>query len=227
MSFHKTHLPIKKEKIVSRKNCTFLSFEKRYRDCSNATVLITVGCLGLSDERVGRMYMQRVEEKGEKKKKKRGSTWVQPDNYSEGWVEFLKKRHAKQVAALLNNQPMGGKKKDRFHDHLWNLKYLSRFKWIHLVERLSFEKAVMRQKMQNEISQAKRVANFFKETVEREERQRKRLKKGNFSGSTEKTSSTSGPSPYVFAQRETVEEKKAKKPQVNEDRENFLKSLFS
>uniref|UniRef100_A0A146L642 Activator of basal transcription 1 n=1 Tax=Lygus hesperus TaxID=30085 RepID=A0A146L642_LYGHE len=121
---------------------------------------------------------------------------------------------------------MGGKKKDRFHDHLWNLKYLSRFKWIHLVERLSFEKAVMRQKMQNEISQAKRVANFFKETVEREERQRKRLKKGN-SGASENTSSAGGPSPYVFAQRETVEEKKAKKPQVNQDRENFLKSLFS
>ena len=50
---------------------------------------------------------------------------------------------AKQTALLLNGQPMGGgkgSKKNYAHD-LWCLKYLSKFKWIHLSEKIAYERA--------------------------------------------------------------------------------------
>ena len=48
--------------------------------------------------------------------------------FVEGWVEFGCKRVAKKVAASLNNSRMGGKKRDYYHDDMWNLKYLKGFK---------------------------------------------------------------------------------------------------
>lgn len=44
--------------------------------------------------------------------------------FTEGWIEFKKKRHAKRVAEVLNNEPVGGKKSKEYHDFLWNIKYL-------------------------------------------------------------------------------------------------------
>ena len=57
-------------------------------------------------------------------------------NYTEGWVEFLDKRVAKAVAMALNNAHIGGKKKNCYHDDLWNLKYLPKFRWTHLTEKI-------------------------------------------------------------------------------------------
>lgn len=54
-----------------------------------------------------------------KKKKKAGSN---ARDFTEGWVEFRDKRVAKLLAASLNNAPMGTRKKNRFHDDLWNMK---------------------------------------------------------------------------------------------------------
>ena len=57
-------------------------------------------------------------------------------NFAEGWVEFEDKRVAKSVAAQLNGNPMGGKRRSAYHYDLWCLKYLSRFKWDHLTEEI-------------------------------------------------------------------------------------------
>ena len=35
----------------------------------------------------------------------------------------------------LNNTPFGEKKRNYFHDDLWNIKYLPKFKWSHLQEK--------------------------------------------------------------------------------------------
>ena len=56
-------------------------------------------------------------------------------NYTEGWVEFADKRVAKAVAVTLNNTPVGGRKRHYYHDDLWNIKYLSKFRWTHLTEK--------------------------------------------------------------------------------------------
>lgn len=57
--------------------------------------------------------------------------------YIEGWVEFVDKKIAKDVAEILNNQIVGGKKRNYYHDDIWNIKYLKGFKWTHLTEKLS------------------------------------------------------------------------------------------
>lgn len=44
--------------------------------------------------------------------------------FTEGWIEFQSKRSAKEVAANLNTTPVGGKKRSKAHDVLWNIKYL-------------------------------------------------------------------------------------------------------
>jgi ESF2/ABP1 family protein len=54
--------------------------------------------------------------------------------FLDGWVEFVHKKDAKFVADNLNAQTMGGKKRGRWHDEVWNIKYLSGIKWNHLVD---------------------------------------------------------------------------------------------
>ena len=60
--------------------------------------------------------------------------------YTEGWVEFCKKKDAKKAELALNCQLIGGKKrKNKYRDDLWNIKYLSGFKWSHLSEKLAYD----------------------------------------------------------------------------------------
>merc|ERR1711874_882212 len=87
--------------------------------------------------------------------------------------EFKSKKVAKSVAASLNCNPVGGKRRSKAHDELWNIKYLPRFKWIHLSERLAYEAAVKQQRMRTEISQVKREAEHFKNSVEQKKKQKK------------------------------------------------------
>ncbi|XP_053160038.1 activator of basal transcription 1 [Hemicordylus capensis] len=113
---------------------------------------------------VGRIFLQPEERFIRKKKKKAGTN---AKNFTEGWVEFRDKRVAKLVAASLHNTSMGTRKKSRFHHDLWNMKYLHRFKWIHLSERLAYERQVRQQRMRAEVSQAKRETNFYLQNVEK------------------------------------------------------------
>ncbi|KAJ1784165.1 RNA-binding ATPase activator esf2 [Coemansia sp. RSA 2167] len=62
---------------------------------------------------------------------------------------------------------MGGKRHGFYHDDLWNLRYLPRFKWRHLVEQLASEKAAKEQRLQSEISQSRRELDAYVKNVER------------------------------------------------------------
>ena len=44
--------------------------------------------------------------------------------YTEGWIEILSKKTAKEIAQYMNNQPIGGSKKSKWFDYIWNIKYL-------------------------------------------------------------------------------------------------------
>ena len=68
-----------------------------------------------------------------RRRKFRGNKKV---NYTEGWVEFMDKRVAKATALALNNTLIGGKKRYYYHDDMWNMKYLSKFRWSHLTEKI-------------------------------------------------------------------------------------------
>lgn len=60
------------------------------------------------------------------------------------------------VAESLNNTLIGGRKRNYYHDDMWNLKYLSKFKWDHLTEKVAYERRVRSQKLRLETMQAKR-----------------------------------------------------------------------
>ncbi|KAM6573303.1 hypothetical protein CsatA_017383 [Cannabis sativa] len=90
----------------------------------------------------------------------------QDQAFSEGWVEFSDKRVAKRVADMLNGEQIGGKKKSSFYYDLWNIKYLSKFKWDDLTEEIAYKKAAREQKLALEISAAKRERDFYLSKVD-------------------------------------------------------------
>lgn len=97
-------------------------------------------------------------------------------NFTEGWVEFEKKRVAKWIAQNINATPMTTKKGSKFSDILWSLKYLPGFKWIHLSERLTYERAVKHQKLQIATSKARKEASFFQDNLDKSDKIKMRKK---------------------------------------------------
>ncbi|CAB3240162.1 unnamed protein product [Arctia plantaginis] len=116
---------------------------------------------------IGRIYLQSTSKPGEKRKRV-------PNQFSEGWVEFQKKKVAKEVATKLNNTKIGTRKRSRYYDMIWNIKYIPRFKWIHLSERLAYERAAMKQRLRAEISQAKKEAHYLQTNVEKSKKMKKK-----------------------------------------------------
>lgn len=101
-------------------------------------------------------HQRRVRNGGNKKKM-----------YTEGWVEFVNKKDAKDVCAMLNAQTIGGKKGSYYRDDIWTLKYLNGFKWHHLTEQIAAESAERSSRMMAEIQREKKGNKEFVERVER------------------------------------------------------------
>lgn len=124
---------------------------------------------------------------------------------------------------------------------------------MHLSERLAYERAVHKQRMNTEIAQAKRESNFFSQNVELNERLAKRKVKGNVvNPDSPALGETRGDEVFLrqYKQRDldseilerklkslepgSVKIKKKKKssikkqigPLEEETREDFLKSIF-
>ncbi|KAH8284253.1 hypothetical protein KR044_001226 [Drosophila immigrans] len=126
--------------------------------------------------KVGRIYLQPEKQPaGKSTKKKRKKYNI---HFTEGWVEFESKRIAKQIVPLLNNKQISTRKKSQFYDSLWSMKYLPRFKWVHLTERMNYEQAVHKQRLQTEVSQARKETTFFQNNLDKSEHLKKLAKKG-------------------------------------------------
>lgn len=87
--------------------------------------------------------------------------------FTEGWVEFVKKKEAKAASELLNGRNIGGKKGSFFRDDIWNLVYLNGFKWHNLTEQITAENAERTSRMRAEISKSTRENKDFVKNVER------------------------------------------------------------
>ncbi|KFA67735.1 hypothetical protein S40285_00928 [Stachybotrys chlorohalonatus IBT 40285] len=87
--------------------------------------------------------------------------------FTEGWVEFVKKKDAKAVCELLNAKTIGGKKGSYYRDDIWNLLYLKGFKWNNLTEQIAGENAERESRMRAEISKATKENKEFVRNVER------------------------------------------------------------
>lgn len=88
-------------------------------------------------------------------------------SFTDGWVEFQRKKHAKIAAESLNAQIIGGKKGGWYHDDIWNIKYLKGFKWHHLTEQIANENAERAARLRTEISQTSKENKRFVANVER------------------------------------------------------------
>jgi ESF2/ABP1 family protein len=106
-------------------------------------------------------------------------------SFTEGWVEFVKKKDAKKACDLLNAQTIGGKKSSWYHDDVWALKYLNGFKWWvyysanwdltkantitrhHLTDQISAENAERASRMRAEIAKTTKENKEFVRNVER------------------------------------------------------------
>ncbi|KAJ2723880.1 RNA-binding ATPase activator esf2 [Coemansia sp. Benny D115] len=114
---------------------------------------------------IGRIYLVQEDNKRRTLRVKSGGN--RRKNYVEGWIEFKNKKYARAVASMLNNTQMGGKKHGFYHDDIWNLKYLPKFKWRHLTEQLANERASREQRLENEISQSRKEVDAYLQNVDR------------------------------------------------------------
>lgn len=87
--------------------------------------------------------------------------------YTEGWIEFEDKKMAKFVAAVFNNQQVGGKKGTFYREDLWNIRYLPKFKWNNLTEKIQYDKRMRQERLKAELAQAKKSHDFYMEQVEK------------------------------------------------------------
>ncbi|KAF8080226.1 hypothetical protein N665_0964s0007 [Sinapis alba] len=106
------------------------------------------------------------------------------------WVEFAKKSIAKSVADMLNGEQIGGKKKSAIYYDIWNIKYLTKFKWDDLTDEIAYKSAIREQKLNMVLSAAKREKDFYLSKVEKslamteiDERMKKKRKIQEESGS--------------------------------------------
>lgn len=91
--------------------------------------------------KIGKIYMvptQTAPDDLKKELKSRSTQYMKRSReFSEAWIEFLDKEEAETVAEMLNCQPMGGKKRSRYNEDLWNLKYVPDLKWDDLMSEFS------------------------------------------------------------------------------------------
>jgi len=94
-------------------------------------------------------------------------------SFTEGWVEFTNKCVAREVASTLNNTQVGGKHRSPWYSDLWNIKYLPRFTWGLLNERLAYERAVHKSRLRTEVAIVKRETEHFARSVKQVKREKK------------------------------------------------------
>lgn len=113
---------------------------------------------------VTRVYL--VEEDAAARKRRRKAGGSGSKRYIEGWIEFADKKIAKHVAASLNNTPISNHKRNIHYGDLWNLKYLRKFQWAHLTEKVAYERRVREQKLRVEMMHARKENAAYTQLVE-------------------------------------------------------------
>lgn len=118
-----------------------------------------------------------------------------------------------------------GKRKNKWYECIWHLKYLPKFQWSHLSERLAYEHATTQQRLRTEVAQARREAHHFAEQLDWKQREAQLSKKhGDWKSNKRK---------FEFSQSLTDDEIRKRKvgskrvKQLETSRNNVLSSLFA
>jgi ESF2/ABP1 family protein len=117
---------------------------------------------------VDRIWLRPEDDSARKRRLQKGGS--RKRNYCEGWVEFLDKKMARRVAESLNATPIGGKKGSFHYDDLWTLKYLPKFKWHNLTERVAYDRAVREKRIQAEMQQVQKESLLYVEQATKAQR---------------------------------------------------------
>ena len=161
---------------------------------------------------VTRVYLVEEDRAARKRRRKlAGGGGAGGKRYTEGWVEYENKKDARLIAERLNNTPITNHKRSVHYGDLWNVKYLRKFKWEHLTEKVAYERRIREQKMRIELMQARRENAAYAEKVEQgmvldriEERRKKRGKSDT--GTTKSTKDGNKKKERRFRQTQTMEE---------------------
>ena len=98
------------------------------------------------------------------------------NSFKEGWIEFEDKIMAKLCEYELNGKEIGGKKREALSSEIWNLRYLHKFKWHHLVEKLQLMQKIKQQELKTAINQAHRENQFIMESYQQSHNKRTKEK---------------------------------------------------
>ena len=114
---------------------------------------------------IGRVFLTPEDPVAQKQRVRNGGN--KKKSFTDGWVEFTNKKDAKAAAETLNGNIIGGKKGNFYHDDMWNMKYLTGFKWSHLTEQIANENAERAARLRAEVARTRRENKSFVEDVER------------------------------------------------------------
>ena len=102
-------------------------------------------------------------------------------SFIDGWVEFAKKKHAKQCVESINGQIVGGRKGGWYRDDVWNAKYLRGFGWGDLMQSVRAEEREREERVRVGTKRERRERGEFLRNLERSKveaaRREKRKKK--------------------------------------------------
>jgi ESF2/ABP1 family protein len=109
---------------------------------------------------IERVYLEAEDTYVSKQRQKNGGN--RNTKYTEGWVEFTRKKDAKLAAMALNGQQIGGKKRNnKYREDTWNIRYLSGFKWFHLTEKLEYDRKMRNTRLKSEMSRANKELQHY------------------------------------------------------------------
>lgn len=149
---------------------------------------------------IGRIYLAPGKD-GKKKKSKHKREYV------EGWIEFKKKRIAKQVAKTMNGTELNFARRGcKLNGQVWSLKYLHRFKWTNLTEDIMHAKAIRDQKLRFGIDQAKKQVNFYQKMADRSSKMKNMKARSDDEECGKNTSSSSSRVTNHFYQNQPYQE---------------------
>jgi ESF2/ABP1 family protein len=111
---------------------------------------------------INRSFFRPESRKAREARGKRGGNLLRKV-FSEAWIEFERKSHAKMVAKSFNSQRVGGKAS--YCNDIWNIRYLSGFKFEDLMEEEVYKKEMHDRKVRQQIELAKQETQSYMETV--------------------------------------------------------------
>ena len=169
---------------------------------SNIPLGMTINSLRklLDDYGIERIYLVPLKEK------KIDENGKKIQCYKEGWIEFEDKIYAKLCEYQLNGKVIGGNKKCPYRDDIWTIKYLHKFKWHNLMEKINFDKNVRKNLLKTEIKQGIRENNFIIKNYEKSKAINKKRKREEEDNNQEKNNDEKN----EFNKEESKEDEKIK-----------------